>query len=162
MSITATDTTEWLHAMSAATSEVFEGIFGSGACEVSESSGYNPTQKYGAFISLVGDTASLQIGISCSEADSKTLAGAFVGMEAEELDELEKDDIVDGLCEIINIVAGVAKSKMDNQVSIFKLGLPTMVEGQLRKPEGQDVAFAKGRIGPIYVELMVFCQAESK
>lgn len=151
----------WLVAMISAVQEVARDAFGFSRCEFETSDAYDPKRKWGSFIAMVGDESSLQIGIACSHEGCRTLAASLLGFEDDELEDFDDDEMIDGFCEVINMIGGLTKRKYDDQRSSFHLGLPTFVQGQIRKSESQEVAYADGKIGPVPVELIVFRQSNN-
>ena len=107
-----------------------------------------------AYITILGESTSVHLGIAASEEGCRTLARAFLGMRRKE--EISESDVVDGLSEILNIVAGKVKSKLSGRDRTLRLGLPMFVVGQIQHRENMERASADVMLGPVPCQLLVF------
>lgn len=84
-----------------------------------------------------GDKYMGKIAVFASGACSCYLAGAMLGMEAEEVDE----DVKDCMGEIGNMVAGGAKTKLEDSMGVLHLLTPWVIAGRnlnIKSPSGGD------------------------
>jgi len=113
-----------------------------------------PTDVKSALVALVGDTASVQLGVAATETGCQMLARALLCMDPEEAD-LPEDDVADAVGEVINIVAGQVKRIIGGPDSSMKMGLPLFVHGRFESSEEVETAVADINIGPVPVTLLV-------
>lgn len=145
---------EWLAAMIDASTELatvtlgFDGVTTVGtADDVADHSA-------GAYIGLVGETTTVQLAM-CSTIDGcKQLARALLGMTEE--DELADSDMADAMGEVMNIVAGTVKTRMDGRLPALKLGLPLFVTGRVYSVNQPETAVLNVDVGPIRAQLVAF------
>jgi CheY-specific phosphatase CheX len=79
-------------------------------------------------IGITGDAGEGLVAISFPEKLGNILVGRIMGLEP---NELEKDDYVDGVAEIGNMVSGYAKTALSaNFDATFKLSLPSIIKGK--------------------------------
>ena len=106
------------------------------------------------YITILGESTSMHLGISTSEEGCRTLAQAFLGMRRR--DSISEGDVVDGMSEILNIVAGKVKSKLQGRDRTLRLGLPMFIVGQIQHRENMERTSAEVMLGPVPCQLMVF------
>lgn len=115
----------------------------------------------GAFLALVSDDESIQVGMVSDGAGCRTLSAAFLGMEPEEAVELTGGDIADSMGEMINIVAGMLKVRMAKDQASMNLGLPIYLGGQIEATPQQEVGVWGLRIRDVDVQIIVVRQRDS-
>lgn len=81
----------------------------------------------GTSVSLVAETARVQLELRGERAALEALARGFMMMEPDE--ELTWEDAADAVSEILNILAGALKSAAASDVPGLRLGLPVFAEG---------------------------------
>jgi len=64
--------------------------------------------------------------VSLPVAIAKKVGGGFLGMEVTEL----TDDVKECIGELLNMIAGGAKAKLEGTAFFFKLSIPTVILGQ--------------------------------
>ncbi|HEU4724172.1 MAG TPA: chemotaxis protein CheX [Candidatus Eisenbacteria bacterium] len=111
------------------------------------------------YVSILGARSSMHLGIATTPDGARALARAFLGLRGPE--ELADRDVVDGLSEILNILAGKVKSKMSTRDASLKLGLPMFVSGSVGHGEGIEKATADVMMGPVPCQLQVFRQSRT-
>jgi len=109
----------------------------------------------GAYITLVGNTGSVQMGMITTQDGCKRLAGMLLGMEGDEIDELSGADMVDAYGEIINVVAGIVKQLVNESDPSFHLGLPIFINGQVCPMEHQQSIVTTIMVGDVATHLLV-------
>jgi len=107
-----------------------------------------------AYIAVLGETSSIHLGISTTASGSRMLVRALLGMRQKE--EIAEKDVVDGLSEILNILAGKVKSRMSSRDRTLKLGLPMFIVGQIQMSASMERAVADVSVGPVPCQLLVF------
>lgn len=146
---------EWLDVLMSVTEEFAHETLGFTSYTHEGRNDGAPESGTGTYIPLVGARSSLEMGIVSTDQGCRHLAGALLGMDAAESEEMPQDDVVDAFCEIINIVSGVVKQRVNEEDSSFNLGLPIFVQGQIRVMEHQGTAVAHVKVGDIPVQLVV-------
>ena len=145
----------WTDMLLQATKSFSEEMLGLDECPI-QGSGPGPAEPGpGAYITLVGDTGSVQMGIISTQTGCKQLAGMLLGMEGDEIDELGGADMVDAYGEIINVVAGIVKQLVNESDPSFHLGLPIFINGQVCAMEHQQSIVTDIQIGDVPVHLLV-------
>lgn len=146
---------EWLDVLMSVTKEFAVDTLGFESYETKGRKDGPPDPGIGTYIPLVGASASLEMGIVSTDQGCRHLSGALLGMDSAESENMGEDDMVDAFGEIINIVAGVVKQRVNEEDSTFNLGLPILVKGQIRAMEHQRTAVADVVTGNIPVQLVV-------
>ncbi len=152
-----TDTKLWLDALVEATNETSDQFLSLGNISVIATTDSLPEMATAGFVSLVGDSTAVQVGIAASAGGCQLLAKSLMGMTDEDED-LPHNDVIDALGELANIVAGGVKQRMvDQGESTMVLGLPLVLDGTLQVTDRQIVLSAECMIGPIPAHLLVIC-----
>ena len=156
MSTTTIDLQEWLDALSETAQQ-----YGAKHLRFDRSTDVAPpgTRRPAVYVSILGARSSMHLGLSTTPDGARTLARAFLGLRGPEA--LAEHDVVDGLSEILNILAGKVKSKMTARDPSLKLGLPIFVSGTVGHGEGTEKAMADVMIGPVPCQLQVFRQGRT-
>ncbi|MGV0950232.1 MAG: chemotaxis protein CheX [Azonexus sp.] len=92
----------------------------------------------GSLIALVGNQNSVEVGLCATEDNCVNLARALLGMEPED-EELSRADLDDALGEMVNIMAGALKARMDGRVPAMQIGLPIVFQGMLGASTNAEV-----------------------
>jgi CheY-specific phosphatase CheX len=115
----------WMDAAAAAAEDVASQALGlESSASVDESAA--PT-GFGAFVALSGGDDKVQVGVMLDQAGGEALARALLGMPEDE-DFASEGDLADAFGEIVNMVAGGVKTRMNEQVPGIQLGLPLCVK----------------------------------
>lgn len=85
----------------------------------------------GCYISLTSDSNVALVGLCAAAGDCRAITGALLGMDAEDVSELPDEDVLDGVGELVNVLVGLAKTKLEGQDTELRLGLPIFVNGHL-------------------------------
>ncbi len=107
-----------------------------------------------AFIALVGEQASVQIGVASSTEGCQQLARTLLAMEPDEED-LAEDEVTDAVGEVANIIAGQVKTEMAEKSISVNLGIPIFLHGHVKVTEEMELMIADVRMGSIPVSLLV-------
>lgn len=91
-----------------------------------------PANLPGAWVGLVGDRLSLQLGLVAEFVTLELLTANMIGKH-ENLTDLE---ITDAVAEVVNIIGGVAKRMVIESDPSLRSGLPMFLFGRLRVPTG--------------------------
>ena len=151
-----TDSKSWLDALVAATNETSDQFLGLGDIRVIATTDSLPEMATAGFVSLVGDSSAVQVGIAASADGCQLLAKSLMGMTDEDED-LPHSDVIDALGELANIVAGGVKGRMVDTGETMLLGLPLVLDGTLQVTDRQKVLCAECMIGSIQAHLLVIC-----
>lgn len=106
------------------------------------------------YVTVLGEGMSVHLGLSATPEGCRTLACALLGLRRRQV--ISREDIVDGMSEILNILAGKVKSKMSARDGSLKLGLPIFFEGEVGVGGGMERAAAAVTLGPVPCKLLVF------
>lgn len=115
----------WMDAAAAAAEDVASQALGLEASTSADEAGV-PT-GFGAFVALSGGDDKVQVGVMLDQAGGEALARALLGMPEDEAFGSE-GDLADAFGEIVNMVAGGVKIRMNEQVPGIQLGLPLCVK----------------------------------
>ncbi len=111
------------------------------------------------YVAILGSRNSMHLGLSATTAGCHALARAFLGLRGRE--DLTEREVIDGMSEILNILAGKVKSRMSTRDGSLKLGLPMFVAGTVGHGEGVERADHEVFLGPVPCRLHVFRQSRS-
>jgi len=84
----------------------------------------------------------------------RALARGLLGMRSDET--LSDKDAVDGVSEVMNILAGKVKSSMADRDHSLRLGMPIFMEQPIQMRENMERVIADVKIGPVPCQLLVF------
>ena len=112
-----------------------------------------PTGMAGAYIPLLAEDQTLQLALLASPAGCADLSRLLLGMEADE--EVSDADIADAVGELVNIVAGGVKQRMQQVAPGVRLGLPVFIHGYVQPTQQLEVSLASARVGAVDAHLMV-------
>jgi len=116
-------------------------------------------EQHGAYIAVLGEANAMHLGITTSPEGCRALARGLLGMRADE--ELSEHDAVDGVSEVMNIIAGKVKSTMSDRDHSLRLGMPIFMQQPIQVREGLERVQADVMIGPVPCTLMVFRMKEA-
>jgi hypothetical protein len=108
----------------------------------------------GAYIAILSEQNSIHLGLSASTAGLHALARGLLGLRQDET--LSERDVVDGVSEVMNIVAGKVKSHMSGRDGQLRLGLPMYIPSPIAAGPGMEVLSAEIKIGPVPCKLSVY------
>jgi hypothetical protein len=111
------------------------------------------------YVAILGERSSIHLGVSTSAEGCRALARAFLGLRGR--DGISEREVVDGMSEILNILAGKVKSRMSPRDGSLKLGLPMYVAGAVGHGEGIERAATDVPFGPVPCRLLVFRQTRT-
>jgi hypothetical protein len=108
------------------------------------------------YVAILGAKISMHLGLVTSVEGAQALTRAFLGVRSQGA--IAERDIVDGMSEILNILAGKVKSRMTARDGSLRLGLPMYVSGAVGHGDGIERAVADVTLGPVPCQLHVFRQ----
>ena len=108
----------------------------------------------GAYIAILSPHNAVHLGLSASPARCRALARALLGLRHTE--PLSEHDVVDGLSEVMNILAGKVKASMAGRDGQLHLGLPMFVANPIRSGADSESTSAPVRLGPVECTLRVY------
>ena len=146
---------DWVAAMADASSELAQSL-GIDGVEVLGWHNVPPTGMAGAYIPLLAEDQTLQLALLASPAGCADLSRLLLGMEPDE--EVSDADIADAVGELVNIVAGGVKQRMQGSPgqgsASLRLGLPVFIHGYVQPTQQLEVSLASARIGDVEAHLM--------
>lgn len=113
-----------------------------------------PAGEHGAYIAVLGEANAMHLGLTTSPDGCRALARGLLGMRTDE--QLSEKDAVDGVSEVMNIIAGRVKSNMSDRDHSLRLGMPIFMQQPIQTREGLERVQADVMIGPVPCTLMVF------
>ena len=128
----------------------------SGKSKPAATGGFAPGDEpqCGTYIAVLGDANSMHLGIVTTPLGCQALARGLLGMRSSE--EISEKDAVDGMSEVMNIVAGKVKSRLSEHDHGLRLGMPIFMKQPIEEREGMERVAADVTIGPVPCRLLVF------
>jgi CheY-specific phosphatase CheX len=160
MSATTIDLQEWLDALSDIARNYATNHLRFDRTTAAPAAATSGSARPAVYVSILGAQSSMHLGIATTTDGARTLARAFLGLRGP--DPLAEHDVVDGLSEILNILAGKVKSRMSSRDGTLKLGLPMFVSGSVGHGDGIEKATVDVMLGPVPCQLQVFRQRRSE
>jgi hypothetical protein len=157
---------DWVAAMAAASTELALSL-GIDGVELLGWHDVPPTGMAGAYIPLLAEDQTLQLALLASPAGCADLSRLLLGMEPDE--DVSDADIADAVGELVNIVAGGVKQRMQGPRKIetgkigtgeigtggsLRLGLPVFIHGYVQPTQQLEISLASARIGAVEAHLM--------
>lgn len=159
MSTTTIDLHEWLDTLSEVAQHYASNHLRFDRSAAASDATAPGTPRPAVYVSILGARSSMHLGLTTTPEGARTLARAFLGLRGPEA--VGDHDVVDGLSEILNILAGKVKSRMSARDASLKLGLPMFVSGSVGHGEGTEKATVDVRLGPVPCQLQVFRQSRA-
>lgn len=144
---------EWLDHMKDVTDEMARGplrFTSAAGARVKEPPGERP----GSYIAVLSAFNSMHLGVTSSAAGCRALARALIGAEREQ--EMSDAEVMDGINEFVNIVAGKVKARLQGRDGTLRLGLPHFLTTPVRITDSMERATDRVRVGPVECQLLVF------
>jgi len=147
----------WLEKMAEATKEFSVTSLGLNeeAVKVNKSLNAPPKGMSGAYLTMVSLDDTLQLGMASNKNGCKSISGALMGMTGGEMNALSKEDIVDAMGEVVNIIAGMVKTKMDKINPKINIGLPVFLNGNIQPSHQQEAGAIEIKIGDVETQIVV-------
>lgn len=146
-----TAVSDWVVAMADASTELAASL-GLDGVEVQGWHDVPPTGLAGAYIPLLAEDQTLQLALLASPEGCADLSRLLLGMEPEE--EMTASDVADAVGELVNIVAGGVKQRLQDGTGGLRLGLPVFIHGYVQPTQQLEVSLASVRIGDVDAHLM--------
>jgi hypothetical protein len=146
-----------LDALADAASELSSTVLGMDFEALGDGSGL--PDGHGAYLGAVAQDEPVQVGIIVAAQGCQRLAKALLGMDAADED-LSESDVSDAMCEIINILAGGLKRRINAELP-FTIGLPIFVAGQPWPNAHQSVVERKLKLGNVPTSVILLTQKQS-
>jgi hypothetical protein len=151
-------TKDWLESLKKAADELLKTSLRfdrDSLAENGKEAGPEPVEgQPGAYIAVLGDANAMHLGLAASREGCRALARGLLGMRTDQ--ELSDKDAVDGVSEVMNIIAGKVKSQMSDRDHSLRLGMPIFMEQPIQMRDDMERLVADVRIGPVPCQLMVF------
>lgn len=116
-----------------------------------------PPGACGSVVSLASGSNVSAVMIASTPEGCREIAGAMLGMDATEAQELSHGDVRDSIGELVNIVVGAMKSAMAGEDPELSLGLPLFIEGNMDPDRHARTQLAVGTVGgtPCVVSVVI-------
>jgi hypothetical protein len=129
----------WLDALKAAAHAFMQNTYNSKEVATTSRQSSLPWHNtMGAWVPLVGNTYSLQLGLVSTDDGCQSLARKLLNLNTE--DPLTEEDMADALRETVNILAGMSKTTIEGDVPASTLGLPIFIDGHIKITKEQAAA----------------------
>jgi len=145
---------EWLDCFKEATNDLANSSLRFDGVPPRETPAKGEQANPGTYIAIMTDSSSMHLGITSTPQGVRVLARGLLGLRQDQ--ELSDQEAVDGVSEMMNIVAGKVKSKMATRDGTLQLGLPMFVQTPIQVNEQMERASADVTIGPVACQLLVF------
>jgi hypothetical protein len=147
---------DWVAAMADASTELALSL-GIDGVEVLGWRDVPPTGMAGAYIPLLAEDQTLQLALLSTPAGCADLSRLLLGMGPDE--HVSDADIADAVGELVNIVAGGVKQRMQDRRRIgtgggLRLGLPVFIHGYVQPTQQLEVSLASVRVNTVEAHLM--------
>ena len=141
---------EWVHSFRDAATEFARGSL---RFDPRAAADAGAAARPGAYIAILSDHNSVHLGLSTTPSGLQVLARGLLGLRADE--PLAERDVTDGVCELMNIVAGKVKSHLSGRDGQLRLGLPLYLPGAIVGGPGMESAKLDLQLGPVPCTLTV-------
>lgn len=141
---------EWLDATVDAAKETAETMLGYETVTTIEMSDGWPDKLSGSYIPLVSEEYKLQIGLISDSMGCSELAEKLLGMEPP-----SKEDIADSVGEIMNMIAGGVKNRVNDRATSLKIGFPIYVVGSIHVSDNMEKAIAEVRFDNTKAKIVI-------
>jgi hypothetical protein len=108
----------------------------------------------GAYIAVLSPNNAIHLGLSARPDQCRALARALLGLRKDEA--IAESDVVDGVSEVMNIIAGKVKVSMAGRDGDLHLGLPMFVQNPIQASAGSEAASVEVKLGPVDCTLRVY------
>lgn len=143
---------EWLEALESGFAELARTSLGADRVAVEHRHERPPREMSGAYLGLVSDDASVQIGLAAGMDGCRELARRLLLMEPGEA--VSDADVADAVCELANMLGGCVQRRVRGRVEV-RLGLPTFFHGPVQPTERLGAAVSEFRAGEVSGALLV-------
>jgi hypothetical protein len=147
---------DWVAAMADASGELALSL-GMDGVEVLGWHDVPPTGVAGAYIPLLAEDQTLQLALLATPGGCADLSRLLLGLEP--ADDVSDADVADAVGELVNIVAGGVKQRMQDSAGALRLGLPVFIHGYVQRTQQLEVSLASARIGDVETYLMALRSA---
>lgn len=148
------EATRWQAAIAGGATELATCALGfSGAEVLHADSKYNPADKIGAHLPLLGGPRALEIALVGTEASCRRLAAAMLLSTTPET--LGMPEIADAVGEALNMLGGAVKRRVRSDGNELELGLPLFVLGHVQTTNSISIIALPTKFGPIEMYTLV-------
>ena len=146
---------DWLNEMLAATLVVVKTSLSADNCSVKvNDNGFSLNDISGAYMPLIGEKDAVLIGLLSNQKGIQALARSFSGLKPEE-EELSREDRIDAIRELLNIISGLLKGQMLERNPVHRSGLPIFIDGYFELTKSQESACTLVEIDTIKIYLVI-------
>ena len=156
MSTTTIELQEWLDCLTHVTSDYAAHHLRFDSSPPAPAVSAPGSPRPAVYVAILGAKISMHLGLVTSAEGAQALTRAFLGLRSQGA--IAERDVVDGMSEILNILAGKVKSRMTARDGSLRLGLPMYVSGAVGHGDGIERAVVDVHLGPVPCQLHVFRQ----
>jgi len=108
----------------------------------------------GAYIAILGEGASVHLGITATAEGCRAMARSLLGLHPTQ--DLTDRETGDAVSELMNIIAGKVKSRVSGRDQTLRLGLPMFIQGRIQETGSMERQAAEFEVGPVTCQLLVY------
>ncbi len=148
----------WLDAMKDAAHKFMQTTYNSprAVSTTSRQEGLPWNNTMGAWVPLVGNAYSLQLGLVSTDDGCQAIARRLLNLRHE--DPLTEEDMADAFRETVNILAGSSKTAIEGDLPASTLGLPIFINGHIKITKEQAAVSEMISLGDVSCYLIVLKQ----
>ncbi len=147
----------WLDALKAAAHAFIQTTYNSdGVAAASRQSNLPWDNTMGAWVPLVGEAFSLQLGLVSTDDGCQAIARRLLNLSPTA--PLTEEDMADAIRETVNIIAGMSKTTIEGDISLSSLGLPLFIAGHIKITKEQAAVSEMINLGDQSCYLVVLKQ----
>jgi len=147
----------WLDALKAAAHTFMQTTYNSqDVATTSRQSSLPWHNTLGAWVPLVGNTFSLQLGLVSTDDGCQSIARKLLNLGPEA--PLTEEEMADAIRETVNILAGMSKITIEGDVPKSTLGLPIFIDGHIKITKEQAALSEMISLGEVICYLVVLKQ----
>ncbi len=146
----------WLDALKSAAHTFIQTYSEEGISPTSRQSSLPWNNTMGAWVPLVGEHFSLQLGLVSTDDGCQAIARKLLNLSPNA--PLTEEDMADAIRETVNIIAGMSKMTIEGDVSLSSLGLPLFIAGHIKITKEQAAVSEMINVGDQSCYLVVLKQ----
>lgn len=143
---------EWGSLLKSASEESLAALVTSESISVNARDGFIDAQKWIAFVTVINNEDAIQLGIAAEQSVLSRMVQKMFCFEAEDDDSLE---ILDGLAELCNIVAGAMHRHLCDEGQEVRIGIPLLLRGEIIVPSRENWSAYTMNLGDYEIEAVV-------
>jgi len=146
VSTTVVELEHWLEAMRSAAEELVSVALASHTYEYVPGRNDIPwKQTIGAYVPIVANNFSVHLGLLSSPDGCHSIARSLLNRPEDE--KVSEEDMADAIREVVNILGGMTKTRIEGDIPRSTLGLPIFINGHVQITREQEAGLQMIKIG---------------